>query len=217
MNQLQFTKYYLEDLEYTADPTHDRVSKVRHIKPWKEIENYSKTNNFDLLDTIDLDSKDYNVYCWSDTHFFHKNVIKYTNRPFADQFEMNDYMVTQYNNIVSDNDIVIFGGDVSFKGDSETNLLLDQLKGTKIQIVGNHDINRDGKLKKLNFDYTLLFLIINYNHQKLYFTHYPLDKVPSNGINCHGHIHQHNPPTKDHRNISVEHTEFKPILLKSII
>ena len=45
-------------------------------------------------------------YVISDTHFGHNNVIKFDNRPFADVTEMNEAMVTNWNNTVKSTDTI---------------------------------------------------------------------------------------------------------------
>ena len=45
-------------------------------------------------------------YVISDTHFGHNNVIKFDNRPFADINEMNEAMVTNWNNTVKSTDTI---------------------------------------------------------------------------------------------------------------
>jgi hypothetical protein len=40
-------------------------------------------------------------YFTSDSHFFHKKVIEYCNRPFRDVDEMNAYLVNAWNIVVT--------------------------------------------------------------------------------------------------------------------
>lgn len=75
-----------------------------------------------------------------DTHFSHRNVIKYCNRPFASADEMNEQIVENWNKTVTKSDIVYHLGDVAFEKDnSKRNAILHRLNGEKHLIWGNHD------------------------------------------------------------------------------
>lgn len=211
-----FREIYLHDLEFTGDPEHNRAQKVRNINQWKAIETPFIPAGGNPR-TIDLNDPSYNVYVWSDIHFGHKNIMKYAGRPYPSTGLMNECLVGNYLNVVQEYDIVIFGGDIGFMSDNATNELLRKLPGYKIQIIGNHDMERDGKLKKLDFCERHLCLVVNHGDTQLLFTHYPLSTVPPGCVNVHGHIHQHPAPSDRHVNICVEHTNYAPKLLKDML
>ena len=54
------------------------------------------------------------IYFIADTHFNHKNIIEYCNRPFKDTNKMNEYIIQKWNSVVKENDIVYHLGDVEF-------------------------------------------------------------------------------------------------------
>jgi len=83
-----------------------------------------------------------NSYVIGDTHFFHENIVKYEykrlkfwEKGFSNQ---EDWLISEWNEIVEDNDIVLHLGDVLFK-DSSRLSIMEKLKGRKILIMGNHD------------------------------------------------------------------------------
>lgn len=75
----------------------------------------------------------------SDLHFFHNNVIRFCNRPYASVEEMNAKLIKNWNACVKKNEHVYVLGDFSFRGTTQTSEILKQLNGHKILIRGNHD------------------------------------------------------------------------------
>lgn len=206
---------YLWDLEFTGDPEHNRGIKVKKIEPWKKLESHIPAGGSPVV--IDLNDETRDVWVWSDIHFGHKNIMRYSGRPYPSTELMNACMIGIYLQVVRPQDIVIFGGDISFMNDEDTNNILNQLHGYKIQIIGNHDLTRDGKARNFAFDERHLCRVVQYQGIDLLFTHYPLTSVPDGCINVHGHIHQHPAPTVRHLNICVEHTNYGPRKLKDLL
>lgn len=79
------------------------------------------------------------IWFTSDLHFFHKNVIKYCNRPWSTVEEMNEGLITRWNSVVGDQDQVFVLGDFCFGGVARATSILSRLKGHKVLIRGNHD------------------------------------------------------------------------------
>ena len=80
-----------------------------------------------------------NIYFWSDTHWCHKNAIRYCDRPYADVQEMNEALIENNNAIVKPNDIVYHLGDFAFCRGDVIKKILSRLNGEKHFIYGNHD------------------------------------------------------------------------------
>jgi len=75
----------------------------------------------------------------SDTHFGHKNIIKFCNRPFKDVDHMNEIIIANWNKVVSPDDVVWHLGDVAMGQIDHTLPLVRRLNGYKILVPGNHD------------------------------------------------------------------------------
>lgn len=217
----QLGTLYLKDLEQ-PDIHHGRTSpKARHIQHWHAIKSFYKGAHPGFVDTgLDLDKLEpgQDVWCWSDIHFGHKNIIKYAEgyRPFSSVEEMNAAMISRYQAVVKPDDIVIWGGDIGFISENAINEILRSLPGYKIHIVGNHDIHRDGSLYKLDMDERHLCYVVRKGKLQILVTHYPLDKVPDGCVNMHGHIHQ-NLANAWNMNMCVEHTGCAPKNIKEFI
>lgn len=81
----------------------------------------------------------------SDNHFFHKNVIRYSSRPFKNVDEMNEGMIARWNARVKPGERVICHGDFSFGSPLKTSLIMQRLNGELELLIGNHD--EDSALK----------------------------------------------------------------------
>jgi calcineurin-like phosphoesterase family protein len=73
----------------------------------------------------------------SDTHWYHRNVINYCNRPFKDVEEMNEYLIKVWNKTVAKHDIVYHLGDFSM-GNRAHKEVVPRLNGRKYLVSGNH-------------------------------------------------------------------------------
>lgn len=75
-----------------------------------------------------------------DLHFGHENVIRFDGRPFANVEEMNEELISRWNNKVGKGDLVYILGDLIWRTENDSAPeLLKKLNGTKILIKGNHD------------------------------------------------------------------------------
>ncbi|MGZ8924433.1 MAG: hypothetical protein ACXW2E_00985 [Nitrososphaeraceae archaeon] len=207
-------EHYLADLKL-PDTTHGYRPKSRHPEYWKFVPVY-RTSPI----KIDPFESDRNIWFWSDTHFNHKNIIKYSGRPFPNTELMNKCLIGNYINVVKENDIVFWGGDITFGHIGEMNRILTQLPGYKIHILGNHDIDNNGKQLHLMMDERRPCYVIDVIDADIEFqlliTHYPLDNVPNGCFSVHGHIHQHLLQPFNF-NMCVEHTNYTPINITNII
>lgn len=108
----------------------------------------------------------------ADTHFNHKNIIKYCNLPFNSIKEMDDTIVNNWNSIVSKDDTVYHLGDVAFGGSGVKDLLYS-LNGNIILICGSHDktVLNDNILRQ-RFIRIYESLTKNFNGKKVFMVHH---------------------------------------------
>jgi len=148
------------------------------------------------------------IFITSDQHFFHKNIIRYCNRPFKSYQEMNEEMIKRWNDVVGKNDIVIYLGDFAFRNKAKD--IRPKLNGIIILIRGNHDkyISKEDDIFVIEGSLKIYNLILS---------HEPLSKkeIPNGYINIHGHIH--NKKSYNGINVSVEMTDYKPVSIDSLI
>lgn len=161
---------------------------------------------------------------WSDQHYFHQNIIKYTNRPLEHNADMNNLMTKNYHEKVTDTDLVVFGGDF-FMGNKEAALaILRAMPGRKICILGNHDFDYKRAMVKMLLDTTLFDAVVSHlavvlEEQEYWLTHYPIRTqfLPKNVKNIHGHIHNLKVESNSHLNMSVEIVNYCPVSLQDLI
>lgn len=107
----------------------------------------------------------------SDLHFFHTLVYR---KYRQDYVSMHDEMIKQWNKQVRGNDIVYIIGDVTFGKFEDSKEILQQLKGRKILIRGNHDERFTSKeWIELGFEDVRDNLTIKKNNEKWMLYHYP--------------------------------------------
>ncbi|TLP79460.1 metallophosphoesterase [Nesterenkonia sphaerica] len=90
------------------------------------------------------------TYFTSDQHIGHANIIRYCDRPVSDLDDMDQMLISRWNETVSAEDEVWVLGDYAMKDYARGLSLLPQLNGTKYLVIGNHErcspTQRDGHL-----------------------------------------------------------------------
>ena len=91
------------------------------------------------------------IFFTADTHFGHKNIIKYSNRPFASAQEMDEQLIERWNQKVAADDSVYHLGDVGLSPPPKLREVLDQLNGKIYLIRGNHEKSADACRKRFEW------------------------------------------------------------------
>ena len=173
------------------------------------------------------------VWLISDTHFLHKNIIKYCNRPE----NHDDVMIKNWNDTVNETDLIIHLGDISaglskvMNGEGVLIDIFKELKGTKVLIRGNHDhFEDDWYIKNLGFTSVTDYLSIDgffLCHYPLITTKYSSDKEIQTikflkeefkKSGCHTLIHGHSHQTifDGKINVAVDLNNFSPVSFDDI-
>ena len=176
------------------------------------------------------------LWITSDHHFHHENIIRYSNRPFSNVKEMDEYLIDQWNSHVkaNQNHHVYHLGDVTLNRGGRIERerfikLIRSLHGHKRLVLGNHDhfptkVYLDAGFEKI---YAIWRGIGN-----IWLTHVPIhpDSMSSAIANVHGHIHDRQSPkpvvridkngdviVKPYINVCVEQTNYAPIHLDEVL
>jgi calcineurin-like phosphoesterase family protein len=151
-----------------------------------------------MFDKIKIDHQ--NIFFISDFHVGHQNVIRFDNRPFKNLDEMHMTLINNWNNVVGDDDIVFYLGDLFYRCHSKYPMwFVHQLKGKIHFILGNHDRYRDiSKLNRFETISTEAKLDVKDDsvkgrYQHFHLHHHPIiswNKASHGAIHLHGHCHQ---------------------------
>ena len=81
-----------------------------------------------------------NIWLTADTHFGHSNIMRYCNRPFTTHEEMDETMITRFNEVIKKGDILYHLGDLAWSTYPLRSGFLDRLNTKEVHLVlGNHD------------------------------------------------------------------------------
>jgi len=155
----------------------------------------------------------------TDTHFGHKNVITWCNRPanFVEKVERGL-------DVIAPDDVLIHLGDVFWK-DPENYCKIFDRKFKKILVKGNHDKQTNTWFYRRGWDFVCDSFRMKAHGFDIQFSHKPM-KLEAD-LNIHGHFH--NAPkerwepeliellTDRHILICLEDRKYKPVLLDSLL
>lgn len=110
----------------------------------------------------------------SDLHFGHANIIKLDNRPFASVEGMEARLIENWNSAVQNGDTTYILGDFCWGKEPEWKRLLPQLKGNKVLIRGNHDLQSMSAELRNMFQDVKDYKEIRDNGRLIIMCHYPI-------------------------------------------
>ncbi len=147
-----------------------------------------------------------NVWVTSDWHIGHvSKMIEYCDRPI----NYEERILENLKKFVGDGDTLINLGDVIFGDRNKLKPFMDQIKGTKILIRGNHDHASNNWYHQNGFDVVCSSMII----KGVLMTH----EAKHHYWGCYGNLHGHNhigeihEISKHHYLMSVERTNYQPV------
>jgi calcineurin-like phosphoesterase family protein len=132
------------------------------------------------------------IWFTSDTHFFHAKSIEFDKRPFKDVEEMNEAIVTRWNEKVKPQDIIYFLGDFSFGKLEPSAAIAKRLNGMIKVVGGNHDDLKE--LAKMNAFHSLdsYLEVRKLMKSPVVLFHFPIQSWNAKhygAVHLHGHSH----------------------------
>ena len=186
---------------------------------------------------LKIDTNQVKMWFTSDTHFGHKNILTFCERPFNSVEEMDNAIIERWNSKVGKDDIVFHLGDFAFASNKRWQELIYRLNGKIYLILGNHDVIRwpgDYTMSLFERVENQMMLKID-NKYKVYLNHFPFlcyDGTYRNPEDCtiqlHGHVHERLGDTgKDAQrlqyrfpyqyDVGIDNNNFSPISWENIL
>jgi calcineurin-like phosphoesterase family protein len=132
------------------------------------------------------------IWFTSDTHFGHKNIIKFCNRPFKSIQEHDEILIQNWNSLVKQNDEVYHLGDFVLERREYAEKILKRLNGRIRFIRGNHDKVMKGEILK-RFEWVKdYYEMKGPDKRKIVLCHYAFEvwnKSHHGSWHLHGHSH----------------------------
>jgi calcineurin-like phosphoesterase family protein len=178
------------------------------------------------------------VFVCADHHFGHENIIGYCRRPYKNAQQMDRRLVQRHNEVVAPEDTVLFLGDVTMHGPEKIDWLrgiIQSMHGTKHLIFGNHDRLKWHQYLDVGFATVHSYLeqdavvetngsgalparFRTYRNVTVNMCHDPAWAQDPSRLWVCGHLHNNYFTAPSHIAIvSVELTEYRPVLLTKII
>lgn len=169
-----------------------------------------------------------NIYFISDTHWGHKNIIQYSNRPFTHVDEMNEALIQNWNKLVKPEDTVYHLGDFAFMPYRDFKNTVRRLNGRINVVLGNHDNVVTNNIKDLissgSLESVQSYLEIKPAGQMIVLFHYGQrvwNKSHHGSIHLYGHSHGSLPPHGKSVDVGVDckeiTPEYRPIHLDEVL
>ena len=114
-----------------------------------------------------------NIWFVSDMHINHKNIIEYSHRPFKNVDEMNETLINNWNNTVTEDGIVFDLGDFAIGGSKVWNDALSRLHGKHYLIMGNHCMKNYRESYSKYFELVTQQMYIQVDDISIYLNHFP--------------------------------------------
>jgi calcineurin-like phosphoesterase family protein len=155
------------------------------------------------------------IWFTADTHFRHRNIMKYCKRPFSTVEEMEEVFVSNWNSRIQVGDTVYHLGDFAFcKTSDEVDAIRIKLNGQIFLIWGNHD--KDYVKKARGFIWQGPYKEIKIGDQNIILMHYAMrvwNKSHFGSWNLYGHSHNTLPddPNALSLDVGVDANEYQPI------
>ena len=159
------------------------------------------------------------TWLWADLHLRDGASVRYHHRPFWCWRTHDRALKRRWRRTVTPTDTIIHVGDLAPEsvGEQYRRKMLETLPGSKINVLGNHDVAGLHAPLTDGWNATHGALVIA-SAPPLVITHCPLRTVPAGTVNIHGHMHRRRDRRVDPRiNVAVDQTGYHPVSASTVI
>lgn len=149
------------------------------------------------------------LFFTSDEHFGHKRVIEYSDRPYKSVFDMDEDLISKFNERVSKDGFTIHAGDFYLGKDKPLvrKNYVSRLNGEHLFLMGSHD-------RWLPNGTTHEMVELRVDGQVIVVCHYAMRVWPVSHYNSwliHGHSHGKLPSEGKSHDVGVDNTGYYPV------
>lgn len=162
------------------------------------------------------------IYFTADQHFWNQKNYPVGDRRFDTVAARNEFLVRQWNSVVSSDDEVYLLGDISDGSGIQTTEILRQLNGSKYLVIGNHDLYlEDPQFCLSEYVWCRHYYELWARDTKFVLFHFPLEiwsGCQSERIHLHGHCHSRIAMQKPIRRYEagIDAHEGKPVSIEDV-
>jgi calcineurin-like phosphoesterase family protein len=181
------------------------------------------------------------IWFSSDWHLFHNNVIHLSKRPFRNNGEMHEAIVSRMLAVCRPGDTLVLVGDITFGNTEQTRAVLNALRKAGVRLVivrGNHDPDTM-QLYNMGFDLVVDRMEFRIRGRRVVVHHFPFRpslwkqlrqmlkgirlkymrrrmKDDGETFLIHGHTHSNRRLEGRALHVGVDAWDFKPVSLRQI-
>lgn len=155
------------------------------------------------------------LFLTSDFHHNHANIIKYCSRPFKNVEEMNESLISKWNQKVPQGSTVIHFGDFSFSQE-DFKKIPQRLNGNIIWVKGNHDKFPEG----FRWFEVIEFRYKDHDFFGSHYAHRVWNKSHHGTIHLYGHSHGTLPddPAALSMDVGIDcHPNYEPFSFEEVL
>lgn len=154
----------------------------------------------------------------ADPHFGHRGILFHCERPFESVAEMDQVLISNWNEAVQPDDDIWVLGDLVYKSRRPASHYLEQLNGRKHLVWGNHDSQQVRNLPA--WTSSQAYAEIAVDGRKLILFHYAMrvwNGLHRGALHLYGHSHGKVPGTRKSADVGVDCWDYRPVRLDAIL